>query len=701
MRVNLPKARRTWDCRLLLAGLVLGGLLATLRPAAAVTITNVTPVNVTPSSFSIFWRAGDSAPSIAVFADAGGATNLSGQLGIEVDPLNTGYAGLAAGYERRVGQAVLRQRTRSYGMMLVRVTGCRPGTTYYYQLTSTPSSGTPAVYPASGPLPSVTTEQENTFVVNAQQLVLEVPGVDNSGQIVLLNHPTASHPLAAVVGDGVGTNQVFFNANDLFAQVGGGNLTPMGAQNFTVDVLGPNQADFTAQFTLTFATNFTVGQGTQTSIGTEFLALSVGSTNLQSGQTSAVGLAYNSSANVVDLALVLNIPTGHLSGLTLQSLAPEIDPATATVTAQAGNNYLLHLKARTGQVIFGAKQIAQLAFTAIPGQPSAFVPLKLTSIVATKPDSSTVGNLLAQSGRLVVVGQESLVEITPTAGGTRSLMMYGKPGSSYALEFTTNLNSPATWNLVARIPLTTLAAPLQGLPVISGPVFYRTVEFTAEPPVLEAVRQPNGTQQFLVYGKPGVNYQIQYASALDSPVVWNPLETLTLTNSFGYAPWTNLSSGFLFYRVVESVGGTPVLQVQLQPDGSTLLNLQGRPGASYAIEFASALVTPERWTLLRRVPLAGTSTSFPGVDPNLGAVYYRASEFVADPPIAEAMLNPDQGRTLLVYGKAASQYTVLANTNLSNVVAWYPVLDYTLSNSFRYVNLGATNAVIFYRLQRH
>ena len=70
-------------------------------------ITNVTVVNVTPTSFSVVWRATNSTPSIAVFADAGGVTNLAGQVGIEAFPLSTGNPELAEGYPRRVDTATL------------------------------------------------------------------------------------------------------------------------------------------------------------------------------------------------------------------------------------------------------------------------------------------------------------------------------------------------------------------------------------------------------------------------------------------------------------------------------------------------------------------------------------------------------------------------------------------------------------------
>src|SRR6266849_2845117 len=63
-----------------------------LRPSAfALLITNVSTVNVTPTSFSVVWATAPTlTPLISVYADPGGVTNLAGQLGVEYYPLHTG-----------------------------------------------------------------------------------------------------------------------------------------------------------------------------------------------------------------------------------------------------------------------------------------------------------------------------------------------------------------------------------------------------------------------------------------------------------------------------------------------------------------------------------------------------------------------------------------------------------------------------------
>ena len=139
-RMNI-RQRCHFRQRIIITLAICCALVLSALSAAAGTITNVTAANVTPSSFSVFWRApADTTPSIAVFSDPGGTTNLAGQLGIEAFPLHTGSPDLPAGYERRLGRAALQRKTQSYGLMM-RVTGCRPETTYYYRVTSAAVSG--------------------------------------------------------------------------------------------------------------------------------------------------------------------------------------------------------------------------------------------------------------------------------------------------------------------------------------------------------------------------------------------------------------------------------------------------------------------------------------------------------------------------------------------------------------------------------
>jgi len=515
-------------------------LVAGLFTADAATVTNVTPVNVTPTSFSILCRSSLDL-SLEVFADAAGSSNVTRQLGFETYPVHTGNPDLAAGYSRRQSRQQLRQKAQGFGLVLIQVSNCRPGTSYFYRLSDGPGS----YYPATGPLPAVTTEQENTFVIDNQQLILEIPGLDNLGRIVTLTHTNAAHPLAAVIGDGVGTNQAFFNVNDLFDLATGGNLAPLGNQTFDVNVWGPGGSSVPAQFTLNFSLNFNVGQANLASIGAEFLALSVGSAVMQLGQTTNVPVTLNTSDGLATLDLTLAVAPGRLTNLNLTALAPEIDPAAVGVTVQSASNVVLHLPARSGQVISGSKEVAQFAFRAAPGQPSAFVPLTIKQVVAARPGNSTLTNLTTSSGRLVIVGNESLLEAGMTTNGSRALTLYAKPNFSYALQYTTNLGPAAIWTSLRPLAITQLATPVFGLEGVD-PIFYRAMEFNADPPYLEANRQPDGSRFLTLFGEPGVGYVIEATGVVGGAAAWSGVTNVTMTTPFTNIPVA--SQGTIFFR---------------------------------------------------------------------------------------------------------------------------------------------------------
>ncbi|HKS37308.1 MAG TPA: hypothetical protein VJW76_08975, partial [Verrucomicrobiae bacterium] len=82
-----------------------------------------------------------------------------------------------------------------------------------------------------------------------------------------------------------------------------------------------------------------------------------------------------------------------------------------------------------------------------------------------------------------------------------------------------------------------------------------------------------------------------------------------------------------------------------------------------------------------------------------GGAFFRAYEFSADPPLLDAFLSSGGAGSLVLYGQAGASYQLQYTTNLSGVVTWYPQLDYTLTNAFRFVSgLNPTNSLIIYRI---
>jgi hypothetical protein len=87
---------------------------------------------------------------------------------------------------------------------------------------------------------------------------------------------------------------------------------------------------------------------------------------------------------------------------------------------------------------------------------------------------------------------------------------------------------------------------------------------------------------------------------------------------------------------------------------------------------------------------------------NTGTYFYRAHEFKVNPPLLEAKAADQTGRRVLVFGQPGAQYALESTPNLSGVVIWSPVLSYTLTNSFKYIEGLNTNlGTVFYRLHKN
>jgi hypothetical protein len=149
------------------------------------------------------------------------------------------------------------------------------------------------------------------------------------------------------------------------------------------------------------------------------------------------------------------------------------------------------------------------------------------------------------------------------------------------------------------------------------------------------------------------------------------------------------------------VGPQSLLQASTDTGGIRKLKLYGIPWASFEIQYSTNLADPNGWKDLMRVPMTNIVATFSGLNMNMPGVFYRAYQFTANPPILEAHL-ANQSRSLLAYGQPGTNYVLQYSTNLSGSVSWYPLMNYTLTNAFQYLNgIGNTNPLIFYRIRKH
>ena len=259
------------------------------------------------------------------------------------------------------------------------------------------------------------------------------------------------------------------------------------------------------------------------------IQVGIGSTIVQAGQNASVPLNLLTSVGLTNLSFTLVYPNNRFTNWAVMATNSVV--GTSTVQTIDLSDTLFSLGTGSGRVLQGPTAVGQLNFTAVAG-PSGFVPLMIANISGTKADGSPVGNATGQSGQVVVIGQQSLLQAWLSTNHQRMLTLYGNPGASYELDYSTNLLG-GKWQYGWRVPLTNVNEVFAANASLSQ-VFYRAFEFSANPPILELNSPASSNLVLLLYGQKGTNYMIISGTNLLNTTNWAPLTGFALTNSFQF-----------------------------------------------------------------------------------------------------------------------------------------------------------------------
>ena len=135
----------------------------------------------------------------------------------------------------------------------------------------------------------------------------------------------------------------------------------------------------------------------------------------------------------------------------------------------------MSLSTCSNQFLIGTQQVAWLHFQALSNHPSAFVALHLDNTVDLQPNGVEVRNFAPQSGRVVVVGEEPLLEAYFETNHLLALMLYAKAGTTNVVIGSPDLSVPAAaWTSVQSIGMSNLFQWVQP-PTTNQWMFYRAV----------------------------------------------------------------------------------------------------------------------------------------------------------------------------------------------------------------------------------
>jgi hypothetical protein len=181
--------------------------------------------------------------------------------------------------------------------------------------------------------------------------------------------------------------------------------------------------------------------------------VSVGSSVVQAGQSTCVPVTLFTTVGLTNLNFTLDCPAGFLTNWSITST----NSAIASATVQMTNAYQPQFSfgVQSGSVLQGATVLGSVCLDALPGS-SAFVPLLVSNFSGTTSNNAPETLSATQAGRVVLIGNQPLLEAAIGTNSHRLLMLYGNPGVSYDLLSTTNIANANSWSTLGSVTLTQL-----------------------------------------------------------------------------------------------------------------------------------------------------------------------------------------------------------------------------------------------------
>ena len=198
---------------------------------------------------------------------------------------------------------------------------------------------------------------------------------------------------------------------------------------------------------------------------------------LEAGDSGRVPVNLISSVPLTSLAMPVETQARRLTNFSAEPIVAEICAATLTPGAshpvgEGEEIYALNLTTCPNQFLIGTQQVAWLHFTAFSNQSSAFVSLVLDNITGQQLDGTEVRNFAPQAGRVVIVGDQPLLEAVGAGNGLVQLILYSRLGRTNDIVVSAQMPGPA-WQTNQVVVSTNLFNNLTPFPPVDGQRFFR------------------------------------------------------------------------------------------------------------------------------------------------------------------------------------------------------------------------------------
>ncbi len=202
--------------------------------------------------------------------------------------------------------------------------------------------------------------------------------------------------------------------------------------------------------------------------------VTVGSGAVLIGNDTSVPVNLYSTVSLTNVSFSLATLAGGFTNWGVTASNPGM--VTATVQASDPSQPQFNFAVQSGHALQGASSLGTISVEALPAGNSRLAPLTINNIVATTSNNILAGPVFGQSGRLVLIAAQPLLEASLTNRSNPVLTLYGNPGSNYMVMSATNLLAPITWTTFTNFTLTTAIQFINPGPLTNQMEFFRALQ---------------------------------------------------------------------------------------------------------------------------------------------------------------------------------------------------------------------------------
>lgn len=196
-------------------------------------------------------------------------------------------------------------------------------------------------------------------------------------------------------------------------------------------------------------------------IVSECVELRAGQMVLRAGDSGWLPVELVSTVPLTNLSMTLSALGERLTNSAFYPWPSEV--CTNSFTVFTNGIYELTFGTCATPLNVGTQFLASIYVTAFSNQSSAFVPIEIGDLEAMLSTGSPAGDPRGHPGRVVVVGEETLLESVMATNGQVQIYVYSPGNTTNLLETTTSIHPQGTWQPLIQTTTSELflSLPLQ------------------------------------------------------------------------------------------------------------------------------------------------------------------------------------------------------------------------------------------------